>query len=109
MKKNIIERFQTCLAEADLRARLSRVEIWVAAAQHGAPPDVAVFVAHGLLLLSNRRGLLDLFLARDGHPLFVEVKGEGETVSQVQSEWHKYLAEQVRVSVEICRVGQDAA
>lgn len=53
---------------------------------------------------SNRRGLPDLFLAQDGRPLFVEVKGKGEKVSQAQLEWHKYLTEKVRVSVEVCRV-----
>lgn len=53
---------------------------------------------------SNRRGLPDLFLARDGRPLFVEVKGKGEKVSQAQLEWQKYLAEKVRVLVEVCRV-----
>lgn len=53
---------------------------------------------------TNRRGLPDLFLSRDGHPLFVEVKSEGEAISKAQSDWHNYLVEQVRLSVEICRV-----
>jgi Fanconi-associated nuclease 1 len=52
----------------------------------------------------NRRGLPDLFLARAGGPLFVEVKAEREKVEAAQQAWHKYLAEDVGVGVEVCRV-----
>lgn len=56
-----------------------------------------------------RRGFPDLFLSRDGHPLFVEVKGEEEAISEAQSDWHSYLVQQVRIPVEICRVRQEVA
>ena len=56
---------------------------------------------------ANRNGLPDLFLARDGDALFVEVKAKGERVSPVQLEWHAYLTEKVGVSVEVCRVVEE--
>ncbi len=61
-----------------------------------------------LHLLENfdefRRGLPDLFLAKDQKPLFVEVKSEKEKVAEHQYAWMRYLRDIVGVSVEICRV-----
>jgi len=55
---------------------------------------------------ANRRGLPDLFLVKGSEPLFVEVKAEREKVDTAQQAWHKYLAEEVRVRVELCRVAE---
>ncbi len=52
----------------------------------------------------NRRGLPDLFLSREGTPLFAEVKGEREAVADHQIAWLRYLKDQVGVTVEICRI-----
>lgn len=52
----------------------------------------------------NRSGLPDLFLARNGEPLFAEVKSEREQVPQHQIDWMLYLRNSVGVDVEICRV-----
>jgi len=52
----------------------------------------------------NRSGLPDLFLARDGKPLFSEVKSERERVASHQIDWMLYLKNNVGVAVEICRV-----
>ena len=51
-----------------------------------------------------RRGLPDLFLFKDGQPLFVECKELNETVSEYQKSWHKYLTQKIEVPVQICRV-----
>jgi len=55
---------------------------------------------------NDRRGLPDLFLVKDDEPLFVEVKAEREKVDTAQEAWHKYLTEEARVGVEICRVSE---
>ena len=52
----------------------------------------------------NRSGLPDLFLARNGKPLFSEVKSERERVANHQTDWMLYLRDKVGVAVEICRV-----
>jgi hypothetical protein len=54
--------------------------------------------------VDNRRGLPDLFLARNEEPLFVEVKSEKEQAQQHQIDWLSYLKDSVGVAVEICRV-----
>jgi len=51
-----------------------------------------------------RRGLPDLFLAKDNTPLFVEVKSENEKVASHQYDWLKFLKENIGIKTEICRV-----
>ena len=53
---------------------------------------------------NNRSGLPDLFLAKNGEPLFIEVKSTHEKVAQHQTEWHEYLIKEVGVPVVVCRV-----
>jgi hypothetical protein len=55
---------------------------------------------------NNRRGLPDLFLAKDGEPLFVEVKSRREKIEQHQLEWHNFLAKEVGVQVVVCRIAE---
>ena len=51
-----------------------------------------------------RSGLPDLFLFKEGKPLFIEVKSKHEKIAEHQTAWHKYLSEVVGVEVVICRV-----
>ena len=51
-----------------------------------------------------RRGLPDLFIAKEGKALFVEVKSEKEKVAEHQIEWLQFLQDVVGCSVEICRI-----
>jgi len=55
---------------------------------------------------NNRSGLPDLFLAKNGEPLFIEVKSTHEKVAQHQTEWHEYLIKEVGVPVVVCRVAE---
>jgi hypothetical protein len=52
----------------------------------------------------NRKGLPDLFLAKNDSVIFVEVKEEKEKVADHQYNWHKYIKGSLGVNVEICRV-----
>ena len=51
-----------------------------------------------------RRGLPDLFIAKEGKALFAEVKSEKEKVAEHQIEWMHFLHDVVGCSVEICRI-----
>lgn len=63
-------------------------------------------IMHRLLenFSENRKGLPDLFLSKGDVPLFVEVKSEKENLAEHQKQWLLFLKNQVRISVEICRV-----
>lgn len=52
----------------------------------------------------NRSGLPDLFIAQNDSPIFVEVKSEKEKIADNQINWMKFLKDEVKVEVEICRV-----
>ena len=67
--------------------------------------QLVIIMQHLLEDFSERRsGLPDLFLAKDGSPMFVEVKSENEKVATHQFEWLFFLRDVVGVPVEICRI-----
>lgn len=69
------------------------------------PPQLCMLMRRLLEDFNNRRsGLPDLFLWRGDTPLFVEVKATNERLSDGQIAWMSFLAGEVQVPVELCRV-----